>query len=1513
MREQSRSAQGLRQALTTLATQLDRSGKAATANAAAFQSIRTQMSAWRVVMGQLNSTMQRLNQHFHSQTTQVGALERKLIDVERRLRLLQQQMNTAAAATTKQATATTLLSRALEILLLSLRRVLISLTTFYLGYQSLTLLGEGFRQIISYEAKLIGVGKTTNLMGQELSRLGENLVELSLTGQASAETLLEVAKAAGQIGVSGASNLEAFADTLSQLETATDISGEQGATSLARLLNVVGESASEIKVLGAVLTELGNTSAATESEIAFVATGIGQATAMFRVSSAEAAALGATFAELGVHAELASSTTLRLMLALDQAIRRNGEELEVLSDLLGQTGEQLEAAFAEAPVKVMRDFLASLNQVQLSGGDVVAVMEQLGLEGVRVNRVLPTLVSAIGNLDKNLNSAYTQLDKGNALLIENERYLRSAEAAWKRLKAAFAAASLEGKGLAAVFREVLDFGSSLIVALFNIENSTIRAGTGAKVLADGIRLVAVAAALTSIYLIGGALVDIVTGAGRAGAAMRVLGGILLGHPILTFAVVLAGIAIAFRRWRTEMEQVDVALNELGKSTVQFVEAALKTLEIQASLRELGDGDVAGRDKLINDVKVLADDLRRTLKIEAEVSLSTEGAARTLEAFEQRVANEGGTFGVTTRGRQEAFRTPDGFLALKGAEDVVNRMFPSELFGGDASKRLEAFRQKPILERQLANIKKAMEERGGGNALLDRANEQLRRDTQAQLDVIRQAIETGDFSKFQPQPGLGNTAGEFGLGGTEVIRVGTDKPSALTGGEFMQRQMGSRLTLAGGDKISPLIEKSAFAEFLAYQSAQADRLLKDSENQQRAEAELRQFINQPVNKLREIRGEFVQMAGEGNDSVIRQLQSALSQEIDSLAKQTTTGGAGANMGTFSLPIDQAQRQAAANLALQIKQLREGGVVDEADAAKAREEMNELFENLKIAVETTGLDEEEKAVLDIRRQVEALRKAEGKQANQVELTVAEGLVRQQYARARAIEQQTKAQEDLNEANTLIGDTNRDLDRQIALMYMSKEVREDQLKLMEYEDELRSKNLTEKQIDKEVAALAKRLEMARAMRQAEEAVGDLIERHSQQLQRDAKLLGRAAHDLKQLSMDLDVQTQSLGATPEQAERLQFKRQVDERLQPLREQPKFIQQSIEETQKALEGGIPNLTPQGRLSLTRHLMELQYELQLTDEELRNAEKGADVLMKKFEEYQQLERIVGIASEIGNAFSAAFADIVFGAKDGKEAMRDFYEFVARLAFQQLVGIPLANALTTGISGVLARATGVGKNKPASGGGVLPIPFAAGGAMSNMPSLYTNKVYDKPTLFSMQGGRLGIMGEAGPEAVMPLERTKDGLAVRMYGMGGKTDYLPLTRKAGMLGVEMPKSNILRSWADTQKQVLETSEFMTAVDPIKQYAKGGIFGESIKEYMRRANSDKPAVENAGPELTQTALEALTRSTTPDKSVQRQLHTSKQQPTKTTIQNVNLHVHGVRNVDEFRRSEKQISRRIKNMSSK
>ncbi|MDI2589871.1 phage tail tape measure protein [Pseudomonas sp. 681] len=156
----------------------------------------------------------------------------------------------------------------------------------------------------------------------------------------------------------------------------------------------------------------------------------------------------------------------------------------------------------------------------------------------------------------------------------------------------------------------------------------------------------------------------------------------------------------------------------------------------------------------------------------------------------------------------------------------------------------------------------------------------------------------------------------------------------------------------------------------------------------------------------------------------------------------------------------------------------------------------------------------------------------------------------------------------------------------------------------------------------------------------------------------------------------------------------------------------------------------------------------------------------------------------GNAFTSMEDSIVNFAMTGKLSFADFTKSIladmARIATRQassaLLGSLVGAATSYFTGGSSAGSTQAGytgtdlsnftpgsvqANGGAWSGGVQM--FANGGA-------FTNGVVNTPTSFGMAGGKAGVMGEAGPEAIMPLTRTASGaLGVRALGggLGGGT--------------------------------------------------------------------------------------------------------------------------------------------------
>lgn len=158
-------------------------------------------------------------------------------------------------------------------------------------------------------------------------------------------------------------------------------------------------------------------------------------------------------------------------------------------------------------------------------------------------------------------------------------------------------------------------------------------------------------------------------------------------------------------------------------------------------------------------------------------------------------------------------------------------------------------------------------------------------------------------------------------------------------------------------------------------------------------------------------------------------------------------------------------------------------------------------------------------------------------------------------------------------------------------------------------------------------------------------------------------------------------------------------------------------------------------------------ELVLSIEREREALKASEEAMKLFQ-------------DIGKDFLSGF---ISDLKSGKSAAEAMENALSRLS-DRILDLAL-NALFSGLGGGGGLFSFLFKNAKGnafSGGRVTP--FARGGVVT------------RPTVFPMARG-MGLMGEAGPEAVMPLARDVLGrLGVRSEGNAGTSISMPITISA-----------------------------------------------------------------------------------------------------------------------------------------
>lgn len=183
-----------------------------------------------------------------------------------------------------------------------------------------------------------------------------------------------------------------------------------------------------------------------------------------------------------------------------------------------------------------------------------------------------------------------------------------------------------------------------------------------------------------------------------------------------------------------------------------------------------------------------------------------------------------------------------------------------------------------------------------------------------------------------------------------------------------------------------------------------------------------------------------------------------------------------------------------------------------------------------------------------------------------------------------------------------------------------------------------------------------------------------------------------------------------------------------------------IEQFRKQLDE-VRLLQSEGRLSADQAI-EAEFRIQeAISDTISTTAKATDVAGDRFTEL--LRTIEGFGQDAG----AALVDFALTGKTSfSEMVQSMLADIAKLLVYQNVTKPLMGYVSNAFGPVKANADG----------GVYSSPGL---------SAYSGQVVSKPTLFPFANG-MGLMGEAGPEAILPLKRGADGkLGVRLSGGGG----------------------------------------------------------------------------------------------------------------------------------------------------
>ncbi|HFD1784020.1 TPA: phage tail tape measure protein, partial [Enterococcus hirae] len=349
---------------------------------------------------------------------------------------------------------------------------------------------------VKWESAFAGVKKTNDEIVDSngnivysYSDLEKGLRDLAKELPASHEEIAGVAEAAGQLGIQ-TDNVVSFTKTMIDLGESTNMSAETAATSFARFANITQMSQKDFERLGAVVVDLGNNLATTESEITEMGLRLAGAGKQVGMSQAEIMSFAAALSSVGIEAEAGGTAFSKVMVQMQLAVEKGvgaleplkqtvsrygysweqfvhaitwgGKELTDLSkkigisskdlkemyknasesagslssfaDVTGRTSDEFAKLFKSNPSQAIIEFVKGLGEAEKHGTSAISILSDMDIKEVRLRDSLLRAANASGVFEGAIKRGTQAWEENTALTDEANKRYETTESKVKALK-----------------------------------------------------------------------------------------------------------------------------------------------------------------------------------------------------------------------------------------------------------------------------------------------------------------------------------------------------------------------------------------------------------------------------------------------------------------------------------------------------------------------------------------------------------------------------------------------------------------------------------------------------------------------------------------------------------------------------------------------------------------------------------------------------------------------------------------------------------------------------------------------------------------------------------------------------------------------------------------------------------------------------------------------------------------------------------------------------------------------
>lgn len=286
---------------------------------------------------------------------------------------------------------------------------------------------------VDWESAFAGVRKTVDATEGQYAQLASGLRDMSEQVGTSAIDLAGIAESAGQLGIKRNAIL-GFTRTIADLGVSTNLAGEEAASSLARFANITQMPQGQFDRLGSTIVALGNAGASTEKDIVSMGLRIAGAGSFVGMSEHQILGFANALSSVGIEAEAGGTAISTTFKKINTGVADGGAGLAGFAKVAGMSSGRFKAAWERDAAGATVTFIEGLGRLRKEGANVPAVLDDLGLSGIRVQDTLLRASGAGDQLRKSLGLGGKSWRDNTALSGEaNKRYATSAER-MKRLR-----------------------------------------------------------------------------------------------------------------------------------------------------------------------------------------------------------------------------------------------------------------------------------------------------------------------------------------------------------------------------------------------------------------------------------------------------------------------------------------------------------------------------------------------------------------------------------------------------------------------------------------------------------------------------------------------------------------------------------------------------------------------------------------------------------------------------------------------------------------------------------------------------------------------------------------------------------------------------------------------------------------------------------------------------------------------------------------------------------------------